>query len=90
MAMTNATQSAMYFNRRRSKSRRYVDALTPWSGPGLSVQAGDAVQSYGLGYTAQNSGVTGGGPAPSGNGLSNDGNIDWLFTFMFLSPPPTP
>lgn len=84
-----AAQSAMYFNRRRSKSRRYVDALTPWS-PGLNITAGMAVQSFDLGYVAANSGVTGPGPAPSGNGQSNDGAIVWNYQFMSLAPPPTP
>ncbi len=83
--MTAASQSAMYFSRRRSKSRRYVGALSPWS-PGLNITAGMAVQSFGLGYVAANSGVTGAGPAQSGNGQSNDGAITWNYQFLVLVP----
>lgn len=89
MAITAAQQSATYNARLRTKSRRIIGALTPWS-PGLNVTAGMAVQSFNLGYVAQNSGVTGAGPAPSGNGLSSDGAVNWLYQFLFRSPPPTP
>jgi hypothetical protein len=87
--MLNAqTQAAAWRIRRDTRSRRYTQHLTPWSA-GLPVTIGDYVQSAGLAWQAQNTGITG-AVAPgneSGNTVS-DGAVRWSHIMLLLTQPP--
>jgi hypothetical protein len=75
---TAQMQAGMFWARRNTRARAAVQALTPWSS-GLTITAGEYVQSFGSAYIAITSGTTG-STAPSGTtGNINDGGITWQF-----------
>ncbi len=89
-------QSAAFFQRKRSKARRVIQALTPWS-QGLVVSAGQYVSNANNGYQALNSGTTGSSAPTQIQGQHSDGAVTWQFvdptffgTLLFDTSLPTP
>lgn len=85
-----AQQAAAWRIRRYNRSRNFTENCTTWSA-GLNVQAGDVVQSYGLAWTAQNSGTTGGATPPNnsaGASFTDGGGVVWNHTPLLLTQPP--
>ena len=88
--ITAAQQAAAWRIRRANRSRTYIGGCTQWV-PGLVVTAGDVCQSYGLAFTAQNSGTTAGATAPNnsaGASFTDGGGIIWMHTPLLLVQPP--
>ncbi len=86
----------MYHARRAHKLNALVGTLKPWS-HGLTVAAGEYVQSYGNAYQALTSGTTGtSAPATVEATKHNDGGVTWIFVnnrslLQYLGgTPPTP
>jgi hypothetical protein len=74
---------------KHSRSRRFIAALTPWRA-GLAVDEGDHVQSFGLAWRAQNSGVTGAtAPSNESGATSSDGVVTWTHVAVLLTLQPT-
>lgn len=85
-----ATQTALYYMRRNTRSRQFTAGCTPWSA-GLVVQQGDVCQSNNLAWTAQNSGTTAGATAPNnaeGASFTDGGGVVWVHTPLLLVQPP--
>ncbi len=83
-------QAATWRMRRANRSRVFILGCTEWT-PGLFVTAGDVVQSYGLAFTAQNSGTTAGATAPNNSAgalFVDGGGVQWLHTPLLLVQPP--
>lgn len=90
MSNKAAIAAALFRNRKYSRSRRFIGNCTPWSA-GLVVAAGDVCQSFGLAFTAQNSGTTAGTAAPnneSGASFTDAGGVVWYHTSLLLVQPP--
>lgn len=88
--LTAAQQSATFYARRRSKSRRLVAGCTPWS-VGLVIAAGDIVQSFSMAFEAQNDGTTTAGNAPNNSGgaaFTGSDGIMWVHEPLLLVAPP--
>lgn len=82
-------QSGLYYLRRRNRSQQLIAQATPWSA-GLSVSAGDIVQSNSMAWTAQNSGTTAGSVAPNntdGAAFTDGGGVIWVHTPLLLVAP---
>jgi hypothetical protein len=91
MMMGAQDQASAWRIRRATRSRRYIQALTPWRA-GLVVAAGDFVQSFGLAWEAASGGITAAGNAPNNAGgaafVGSDG-IQWNHVPLLLTPAPT-
>jgi len=89
MTLDAQTQAATWRIRRATRSRRFIAGCTQWAA-GLVVTAGDVCQSYGLAFTAQNSGTTAGTAPNNGTGASftDGGGVKWLHTPLLLVQPP--
>lgn len=72
-------QGALFRARKRRIARQILQSLTPWSGPGLSVTAGQYVSAENgtSAWLAVTSGTTG-ADAPTGQAiLFSDGEVSW-------------
>ncbi len=90
MSLAAQNAAASWRIRKATRSRRFTAGCTPWRA-GLVVTAGDVCQSYGLAFTAQNSGTTAGTVAPNnsvGASFTDAGGVVWLHTPILLVQPP--
>ena len=88
MSIAAQTQAATWRMRRANRSRVFTQNLTPWSS-GLTVVAGDYVQSFGLAWEALTSGVTGAtAPNNETKNTVSDGAVIWSHTPLLLTQPP--
>jgi hypothetical protein len=87
--MMNAyTHAAAFILRKKSRSRRYVAMLTPWSA-GLVIHPGDFIQSDGMAWQAVNGGTTGAVAPNNTNGATvSDGVVDWTHVAVLLTQQP--
>jgi hypothetical protein len=77
--MDATMQGALLRARKRRIARQILQSLTPWSGPGLSVTAGQYVSSENgtSAWLAATTGTTG-SQAPTGQAvLFDDGGVSW-------------
>jgi len=89
MSIGTQGQAAAWRIRRYNRSRIFTANLTLWSS-GLSVSAGDYVQSFGLAWQARNSGTTGAtAPTNAQANTVSDGAITWKHVALLLVQPPT-
>jgi chitodextrinase len=90
MTFTSQWQCATWTQRKHSRSKRFIAALTPWAAR-LVVNAGDFVQSGGMAFRASNSGTTAGaGPNNSGGASFIDGGgVGWVHVAILLTAQPT-
>lgn len=96
MAYSAQMQGALLRARKRRIARQILQSLTPWSGPGLSVQAGQYVsaENQTSAWLAVTNGTTG-ADAPTGQAvLFDDGGVSWtradvqsLLKYQYVSPP---
>ncbi len=90
MTLDAQNQASAWRIRRAARSRRFTLGCTAWRA-GLVVTAGDVCLSYGLAFTAQNSGTTAGTDAPNngtGASFTDGGGVRWLHTPLLLVQPP--
>jgi hypothetical protein len=95
-ARYSSRQTVAFFQRKRSKARRVIQELTPWSS-GLVVTGGQFVTNAGSAYKALNSGTTGASAPTQTQGQHSDGAVTWQFvdpaffsTLLFDTSLPTP
>lgn len=90
------TQGGLYYARRRRKATGLLQSLTKWS-HGLTVESGQYVSSEnGTSAWQATTNGTSGTTAPTGQGLVDDGGVEWkrvdvvsLLPYLF-SGVPTP
>lgn len=88
MSISAQTQAGLYYLRRRNRSAQLIAQATPWSA-GLTISEGDIVQSFGLAFEAQSSGVTTAGNAPNnsqGALFVGTDSVQWLHLPLLLTP----
>jgi hypothetical protein len=90
----NRRQAGLYYSRRNRLARVVLGNLTAWA-EGLSVTAGQYVQSAGNGYLAVSSGTTGASAPTQTGGSANhsDGGVTWQYVdpqifgnFVYTAP----
>lgn len=87
--LNRATQAAAFILRKKSRSRRFIATLTAWS-PGLTVAAGDMVQSFNLAWRALNGGITGAVPPNNdGGNAASDRVVTWTHVPVLTTQQPT-
>lgn len=89
MTISGGQQAGLFYLRRRNRSQQFIAAATAWQ-IGLTVVAGDIVQSNAMAWQALNSGTTAGAVAPNnseGAKFTDGGGVEWLHMPLLLVAP---